>query len=641
MGNIRVSVKLAIGFSIIIVMTVVVALLGINNQRQQVEGNKKLELANRMQEGTQSVRLLSFDSRLGMDTSLEEEARRLLENLNQNNDALHSLLYMPRSIELSGQFADASKRIYQAFENLTEAKKKNQSALNTALEYGADSDRLIGELNFKFNGDVSNPKGADSFFELQVQKAVGDLAVGRKALAYASRGVVLFGGSQLQSMEDAYASIKQTIDYLDSRLHGGDQAMLGEIDEDIGSYVASVREIGLQYEQGVLADREMAEAYALSNQIVAGIVDEQNKLSASQNRKALISLLVVMFCTIVSGALISFYIIRQVTVPLRQAVEVARLVGEGNVSDIGTVINRRTDEFGVMLDALQVARENLRTTLQEITGATTQLSSSAEELSAVTEQTSAGVNSQREETEQVATAMNQMTATVHEVAQNAEQAAYIAGEVEQQAKDGNQVLQAALREIDHLAENVNQSALAMQRVNIDSESIGAVMTVINGIAEQTNLLALNAAIEAARAGEAGRGFAVVADEVRGLAQRTQVSTAEIDELINNLQAGSASAMSLMEVSKKLASDTLELARKAGGEIDAIGNGISSIQAMGQQIATAAEEQSSVAEEINRSIVNVNGVAEQSASAMNQTAAAAVELAELSQHLHGLVGRFKV
>lgn len=502
MGNIRVSVKLAIGFSIIIVMTVVVALLGINNQRQQVEGNKKLELANRMQEGTQSVRLLSFDSRLGMDTSLEEEARRLLENLNQNNDALHSLLYMPRSIELSGQFADASKRIYQAFENLTEAKKKNQSALNTALEYGADSDRLIGELNFKFNGDVSNPKGADSFFELQVQKAVGDLAVGRKALAYVSRGVVLFGGSQLQSMEDAYASIKQTIDYLDSRLHGGDQAMLGEIDEDIGSYVASVREIGLQYEQGVLADREMAEAYALSNQIVAGIVDEQNKLSASQNRKALISLLVVMFCTIVSGALISFYIIRQVTVPLRQAVEVARLVGEGNVSDIGTVINRRTDEFGVMLDALQVARENLRTTLQEITGATTQLSSSAEELSAVTEQTSAGVNSQREETEQVATAMNQMTATVHEVAQNAEQAAYIAGEVEQQAKDGNQVLQAALREIDHLAENVNQSALAMQRVNIDSESIGAVMTVINGIAEQTNLLALNAAIEAARAGEA-------------------------------------------------------------------------------------------------------------------------------------------
>lgn len=488
---------------------------------------------------------------------------------------------------------------------------------------------------------MSNPKGADSFFELQVQKAVGDLAVGRKALAYASRGVVLFGGSQLQSMEDAYASIKQTIDYLDSRLHGGDQAMLGEIDEDIGSYVASVREIGLQYEQGVLADREMAEAYALSNQIVAGIVDEQNKLSASQNRKALISLLVVMFCTIVSGALISFYIIRQVTVPLRQAVEVARLVGEGNVSDIGTVINRRTDEFGVMLDALQVARENLRTTLQEITGATTQLSSSAEELSAVTEQTSAGVNSQREETEQVATAMNQMTATVHEVAQNAEQAAYIAGEVEQQAKDGNQVLQAALREIDHLAENVNQSALAMQRVNIDSESIGAVMTVINGIAEQTNLLALNAAIEAARAGEAGRGFAVVADEVRGLAQRTQVSTAEIDELINNLQAGSASAMSLMEVSKKLASDTLELARKAGGEIDAIGNGISSIQAMGQQIATAAEEQSSVAEEINRSIVNVNGVAEQSASAMNQTAAAAVELAELSQHLHGLVGRFKV
>ncbi|WP_371921502.1 methyl-accepting chemotaxis protein [Pseudomonas sp. C27(2019)] len=181
----------------------------------------------------------------------------------------------------------------------------------------------------------------------------------------------------------------------------------------------------------------------------------------------------------------------------------------------------------------------------------------------------------------------------------------------------------------------------MHRLNEDSKNISAVLTVINGLADQTNLLALNAAIEAARAGEAGRGFAVVADEVRNLAHRTQESTSQIEDLIDSLQKGSGNAVAMMDSSRTLADSTLELVQEAYNELQAIARVVLEMQAMGAQIATAAEEQSLVAEEINRNVVNVNSAADQSAAAAEETAASSLELARLGQELHSLVVRFKI
>ncbi|WP_371921498.1 methyl-accepting chemotaxis protein [Pseudomonas sp. C27(2019)] len=237
--------------------------------------------------------------------------------------------------------------------------------------------------------------------------------------------------------------------------------------------------------------------------------------------------------------------------------------------------------------------------------------------------------------------MNEMSATVHEVAQNAEEASAAAQKANQQAETGNQALQVVLSDINTLSQDVHTSAEAIQRLNQDSGSIGTVLTVINSIAEQTNLLALNAAIEAARAGEAGRGFAVVADEVRSLAHRTQQSIAQIEELIATLQEGSQNAVNMMDSSRALASLTLEHAQEAGEELAAITRTVAEIQAMNFQIATAAEEQSVVAEEINVNIVNVNNIADQSAAAVEQTSASASELARLSNSLQGLVARFNI
>ena len=212
---------------------------------------------------------------------------------------------------------------------------------------------------------------------------------------------------------------------------------------------------------------------------------------------------------------------------------------------------------------------------------------------------------------------------------------------DQQAREGDTVVAQAIEQIEHLAAEVLKSTDAMTHLQQESGKIGSVLDVIKSVSQQTNLLALNAAIEAARAGEAGRGFAVVADEVRSLAQRTQASTEEIEELIVGLQSGTQRVSTSMDNSRVLTDSSVELTRRAGASLSTITRTVSTIQGMNQQIAAAAEQQSSVAEEINRSVLNVRDVSEQTAAASEETAASSVELARLGTHLQTLVGRFKV
>ncbi|WP_442793257.1 methyl-accepting chemotaxis protein [Pseudomonas sp. S30] len=237
--------------------------------------------------------------------------------------------------------------------------------------------------------------------------------------------------------------------------------------------------------------------------------------------------------------------------------------------------------------------------------------------------------------------MNEMTATVQDVARNAEQASEAAMMADQQAREGDRVVAEAIAQIERLAVEVGHSSEAMGQLRTESDKIGSVLDVIKAVAQQTNLLALNAAIEAARAGEAGRGFAVVADEVRSLAQRTQQSTEEIEELIAGLQSGTQRASSVMDSSRTLTDSSVELTRRVGTSLETITRTVSTIQSMNQQIATAAEQQSAVAEEINRSVMNVRDISDQTSAASEETASSSVELARLGTHLQGLVARFRL
>ena len=279
--------------------------------------------------------------------------------------------------------------------------------------------------------------------------------------------------------------------------------------------------------------------------------------------------------------------------------------------------------------------------LREIMESTNKVSADAEQMVAVAQQSMDGILRQRSETEQVATAMNQMTASVHEVARSAANGATIAQKTATQSRDGSKVVSDTIHGINALAANVEKAASVIHDLEKDSESIGSVLDVIQGIAEQTNLLALNAAIEAARAGEQGRGFAVVADEVRSLASRTQESTQEIQAIIEKLQARSKQAVNVMTDGQKQAQSGVDLAQAAGNALSEISSGIDELDRVSTQIAVAAEQQGTVSEEINRNVFNINDISVQNAEAANISSATSQELASLAKGVEHKIASFKI
>jgi len=299
------------------------------------------------------------------------------------------------------------------------------------------------------------------------------------------------------------------------------------------------------------------------------------------------------------------------------------------------------DEIGAMGDAFNHMIGKFRHSLEAVTGVTRQLSDVSERVSHVAEKTLSAVNEQRSETDMVASAMNEMSATVQEVARNASQTATASAGADSESKAGVKVATEALDGIEVLIAEIEKAAQVIQRVESDSASIDMVLGVINGIAEQTNLLALNAAIEAARAGEQGRGFAVVADEVRTLASRTQKSTEEIQAMIEQLQSGVRNAVQAMKEAQLRARSGSECVEKAAQSLGLIADEVGTINEMNTQIATAAEQQSSVAEEINRNISTISRIADTTSADATQTSEISDELVRLATELNRLVGQFKL
>jgi methyl-accepting chemotaxis protein len=299
------------------------------------------------------------------------------------------------------------------------------------------------------------------------------------------------------------------------------------------------------------------------------------------------------------------------------------------------------DEIGAMGDAFNRMIGKFRHSLEAVAGVTHQLTDVSERVSHVAEKTLAAVNDQRSETDLVASAMNEMSATVQEVARNASHTATASTGADNESKAGVKVASEALDGIEVLIAEIEKAAEVIQRVESDSASIDMVLGVINGIAEQTNLLALNAAIEAARAGEQGRGFAVVADEVRTLASRTQKSTEEIQAMIEQLQSGVRNAVQAMKEAQLRARSGSQCVEKAAQSLSVIANEVGTINEMNTQIATAAEQQSAVAEEINRNITTISRIADTTSADAAQTSQISDELVRLATELNRLVGQFKL
>ncbi|KAE9626203.1 methyl-accepting chemotaxis protein [Aeromonas veronii] len=373
------------------------------------------------------------------------------------------------------------------------------------------------------------------------------------------------------------------------------------------------------------------------NDRVANLLTKQSE--ASYERAKLLSTTVGAL-TLLFVVIVAWLLIRQIRNPVMTLLEQTRQVAAGNLTSQLDMKQFSHDELGKLAQGFNEMQSNLRMLVNEVSGSVVQLGAAAEEISAVAQQSANNMGAQQHELNQLATAMNEMQATVQEVARNTNDAASAATSASDTAAQGSETVNDSIGRIEKVATAIEETALVIRQLGDDSRNIGMVLEVIQGIAEQTNLLALNAAIEAARAGEQGRGFAVVADEVRTLAKRTQDSTSQINHIISELQQRANEAGVTMQQSQDMMSETVHTAREAGASIVEISSSVNSISHMNIQIATATEEQGAVSEELNRNVVNISNASEEVATGAKQMAQACNDLNLLATQLQEVVRKFR-
>ena len=366
---------------------------------------------------------------------------------------------------------------------------------------------------------------------------------------------------------------------------------------------------------------------------------EATVVSKQQYDGANIGVISVSVIAALLTILLAWLLTKSIVNPLSRAVRVAEEIAAGDLTRPIEVDGK--DEATQLLKALATMQQNLRKTIELISGSATQLASAAEELSAVTEESSRGLQQQNNEIEQAATAVNEMTAAVEEVARNAVSTSEASQQSNQTARQGRDRVVETVKSIQDMTQQIQATTGLVEGLAEQGRDIGKVLDVIRSIAEQTNLLALNAAIEAARAGEAGRGFAVVADEVRALAHRTAQSTTEIEQMVAGIQTRTGDAVQSMSRNTDSTRSTLSLANSAGDALELITEAISQINERNLVIASASEEQAQVSREVDRNLVNIRDLAAQTAAGANQTSAASHELSRLAVDLKAMVTRFVI
>lgn len=374
--------------------------------------------------------------------------------------------------------------------------------------------------------------------------------------------------------------------------------------------------------------------------VMADLTKLQSDLAAQRNTD-IVGMTVVGLIIAALGLLVIWLVARGIASPLKQMVLMLDDIAQGEGDLTKRLTSDRTDEVGQIAVRFNTFLSKLQAMISQVVTSVQKVSDSSEHTADIAIGTNQGVHKQMSEIELVATAVHEMTATAQDVARNATQAAQAAHHADGAANQGLEIVQNTSNSISALASEIGRAVSVVQTLAADSENINAILTTIRGIAEQTNLLALNAAIEAARAGEQGRGFAVVADEVRNLAQKTQQATQEIQSMIQQLQSGTRQVVQVMEDSQNRTQESVGHAAQAAQALDTITKAVSVINDMNTQIASAAEEQSAVAEDINRNVTNIGQVANEVAGGATESSQASAELTKLAEQQRRLINQFRV
>ncbi len=646
LASLATAVKLSLGFGVVLVLTLVVAATGFFALRD-VGGRFSLlqrfsDINDRVAHMRRTEQAFIISGDAAQTQRLHEQAQALREQVQQLRD------------QVAGNERDALQQVdgdiaeyVQVFDRYVEQSDNMRLSLDAAkwLVVGAansldllkdglaeDGVYALKESQGNEGGEAVTQAGQIGKVHVLLLQALEQARV----LLENSRASGEVPSTSIQEALDAQTQAAQLRDALGDP---GYRSVLAEVVGNIDSFNQRLQEYTGLLQQQQQEHAKLVERADKVVELVSQTYTQQKGAVHTLVRTSALLILVAAAAALLVGLLATLIITRVIVRPLKQVTAVAQRIAAGDLS--GEIEVQRSDEIGQLLGAMQGMSRDLRTMVGRLQDGVAQLSTSAQTLSSVTEQARQGVSGQKEETDLVATAITQMAATVHEVAQNAEQAAASTAQADSRVGAGSDVVRETLQRIEQLVAAMAVTRQGIEQLSQDTRNIDAVLEVIKSVAQQTNLLALNAAIEAARAGEQGRGFAVVADEVRALARRTQQSTGEIEGLLGTLRAGATRSVADMRQSDELVEQVVHDARHTQQALTGIAEAVAVIHGMNQQIAAAAEEQTAVAEEINRSVTSIRDLGEQSAAAMDENAGSSQQLAALGRELQGMAAHFRL
>jgi methyl-accepting chemotaxis protein len=646
--NLKLGPKIGLSFFIVLSLLSIVLVISISALNQANNGidqyrslARESNLAGRLQANMLMVRMNVKDYLITQSESDLNQYQDYLSKMNEFLDEAKKQIKKPERASLIASVDNSLKNYEVAFSKVVQLLEKRNAILNGALvPHGGKMRSIIANIiqTAYVNGDKDAAYHAS---HVQEKMLVGRLFVVKYLQSNSNEDFQVAIENMGKALSEEIAGLRKLLSN-PRRIN-----LLAEFEDVNVEYIKDMRHIHnlIEERNNIINDTLNtigSDVASTVENVKLSVMEEQDTLGPELNENTDNSItfsLILSVIAIVLGVVAAYLLTISITRPIHKAVIAANQLAEGDLTI--EVIQTNKDETGMLLGSIQNTAIKLRDMISVISGASIEFASASQELAVVTEQTSQGIQQQEIETDLVATAMHEMAATVNDVANNAAKAAEAANQADEEARSGSKVVDSTIMAINALTDSVNNSSEKLNEVETEVTNISSILNVIGAISDQTNLLALNAAIEAARAGEHGRGFAVVADEVRTLAARTQTSTQEIQRIIEQLQSGTRETVEVMNQGKSHALKCIEQANDTNLALQSITNAITMINDMNMQIASASEQQSSVAESINENVVNVKQIAVENSVASNQTRSSSAEIAQLADQLKQLVEQFKV